>query len=140
MPYITANLRPIFDSIVVLVQLERTDDAIDSLIFATKDFPPEVLDGCLNYLFTQILRKTNDLTYAKIVIELMINEIFWSKPKYFRYERVYGLLNAMIDEYQRRAWRRQRKVVKVLKALLNMNAHYTSEYEEKKIAQNGDLE
>jgi hypothetical protein len=46
----------------------------------------------------------------------------------------------MIEEYQKRAWRRQRKVVKVLKGLIHSNSIWMSEYEWKKQLENGDLE
>ena len=141
MPYIKQELRPIFDFAVHLAQKNAgTDWIVGCIEFGVKDMQPKVMDGCLNYGFTQLLRKLEDLVYAKIIIDLVLNKLFWMEPNYFKFERVKGLLGCMIDEYQRRAWRNQREVVKALKFLLSVNAYNTSVYEDEKIKQNGDLE
>lgn len=140
MPYIKKDLRPVFYSAVVLVQKGQIGEAMERILLGVKDMEPKSADGCLNYVFTQLLRKVEDVVEAKIVIDLTLNALFWSHPKYFRFERVNGLLGCMIDEYQRRGWKRQTKVVRALKDLLRMNKHYTASYEDLKILENGDLE
>jgi len=140
MPYIKKELRPVFDSAVILVQKGQVGEAMDRILFGIQDMEPESADGCLNYVFTQLLKKVEDITDAKIVMDLVLNSLFWQQPKYFRFERVEGLLECMIDEYQRRGWKRQTKVIRALKDLLRMNAHYTASYEDLKILENGDLE
>jgi hypothetical protein len=141
-PYIKKELRPIFDFAVYMAR-KKNGHSIKSVAecveFGVKDMPPEVMDGCLNYAFTQLLRKVDDLKFTQKIIHGVIKHLFWDKPKYFRYERVEGLLNCMIKEYRRRAWRRQRKVVKVLKELLYLHDQEMSYYEIQKECQNGDL-
>lgn len=140
MPYIKKELRPIFDFAIQLAKEdERTNLIVKVIKFGVRDMPPEDMDGCLNYVFTQLLRKQH-FFYASAVIEITLNDLFWQKPKYFRFERVKGLLGCMIDEYQRRAWYHQREVVKALKKILERNGFLLSNYEEEKIKQNGDLE
>lgn len=138
MPYIKQELRPIFNFAVHLAKNERTNLIVKIIKFGVRDMPPKVMDGCLNYVFTQLLRKQH-FFYASAVIEMTLNDLFWKKPNYFGFERVKGLLGCMIDEYQRRAWQDQRKVVKALKKILERNALLLSNYEEEKIKQNGDL-
>lgn len=144
MPYIKKELRPIFDFAIHSAQMRYVgyvaNITVECIKFGVRDMAPEDMDGCLNYVFTQLLRKLENLTYAKIIMGITINDLFWMKPKYFRYERVKGLLGCMIDEYRRRAWRRQRRVVKILKKLLGTNAYKLSVYEEEKIKKNGDLQ
>lgn len=142
MPYIKKELRPIFDFAVRLVQKGREYRflATECIEFGVKDMPPEVMDGCLNYVFTQLFRKIDDIKLSDVIIRIVLQHLFWSKPKYFRFERVKGLLGCMTYEYQRRAWRRQCKVVKALKILLYLNDVNTSYYEEQKILENSDLD
>lgn len=151
MPYIKKELRPIFDFAVVLASKQdysyktkeqnvARDLAVECIEFGVKDMPPEVMDGCLNYALTQIFRKIRNTRYAKIIVRRVISDLFWKEPKYFRYERVDGLLGCMINEYERRAWIRQRKVVKALKELKYLNTTTMQYYENKKIDENGDLE
>lgn len=139
MPYIKEYLRPPFDSAVLMLQMKRFGDSAEQIISKVKDMEPAVMDGCLNYVFTQMLRKVNDLTDVKVIMDLVINTLFWMEPKYFKFERLHGLLYCMIEEYQRRSWRRKRKAVKILKELLLINSRKRDEYEDKKIQINSDL-
>jgi len=139
MPYIKKYLRTKFDPAVVNVNMARFDDSVQVILDGVKGMKLEDVDGCLNYAFTQLLRKSMDLVDAKIVIGLVINTLFWGKPKYIRFERVHGLLHCMIEEYKRRGWCRQKKVIKILKYLLRRNSRYRDDYEDKKIRENGDI-
>lgn len=119
--------------------MKRLGEASELIIKAVKDMEPRVRDGCLNYVFTQILRKTFDLIDAGIVIDLVINELFWTELSYLNFQTVEGLLNRILKEYKRRGWKRQRKVVKVLKRLIERNDFGCEHYEIEKIKLNGDL-
>ena len=139
MPYIKKGLRPIFDSAVILAQKGRIVEASEQILLGMKDMEPEVMDGCLNYAFTQMLRKVEDLVTVKIIMVLVINTLFWSQPKYIRFERVEGLLGRMIKEYRRRGWKRQKKVIQSIGSIMGMNDHKTNDYEDKCIERNGDI-
>jgi len=140
MPYIKKDLRPPFDSAIIVIQQERIGEAVDRILNAVKNLADSDVDGCLNYVFTQALRKVDDLVTVGIVMDLVLSGLFWSSPKYFRFERVRGLLGCMIDEYTRRGWRRQKKAIKVIRRVMAMGIRYTATYEDLKIEQNGDLE
>ena len=132
-------MRKPFDEAVTTAQMGQLSIAAELIHNKVKDMPASEMDGCLNYVFTQMLRKVENLTDAKIVIDLVINTLFWMEPKYIKFERIHGLLYCMIDEFKRRSWRRNYRVVRILEHLLEINRYKRDEYEDEKIAQNGDL-
>jgi len=136
-------MRPRADAIILLIhENSPVDEIIMQVHSLTDDMTPRHLDGLLNYLFTQILRTKpkRDYTYSAMMIDLILNELFWLSPNYLGYERVTGLLFSMIHEYNRRKWRNRKEVTRILKRLLRRNLCYMDMYEDKKIALNGDLQ
>jgi len=140
MPYIKKDLRPQFDKAVEMAINKQDSHAILQILSSVKDMPPEVLDGCLNYVFTQMLRKTKLLLEITPIIEMVICQIFWSNPKYIRFERCKGLLGSMMAEYKRRNWKRANSVVIVLNRLIKRNDKLQAKYEDQKILENSDLD
>ena len=126
MPYIKKKLRPVFDSAIILAQNGYIGNAAGRILFGVDGMEPKVMDGCLNYVFTQMLRKVEDLVTVRIIMDIVINTLFWNQPKYIRFERVEGLLGRMIKEYRRRGWKRQKKVIQAIGSLMGMNDHRTN--------------
>jgi len=139
MPYIKKGLRPVFDSAVILAQKGEIGRTSEWILSAIKNMEPKVMDGCLNYVFTQMLRKVEDLVTVRIIMDLVINSLFWSQPKYIKFERVEGLLGRMIKEYHRRGWKRQKKVIQAIGSIMGMNDCKTNSYEDECIEKNGDI-
>lgn len=140
MPYIKQSYRPQFNEAILLLKYGQYSECASQIILHVDRLEPKVMDGCLNYVFTQMLRKNDNLIDVKVIIDLIVNDLFWTEPSYFKFERVKGLFGCMIDEYKRRGWRRQRQVVKILKHFLKVNAHKTADYEDEKKNLNGDLD
>jgi len=137
MPYIKKELRPIFDLAVGYAFIGDVINAQDRILVGIKDKDDMIIDGCLNYVFTQLLRKTT-LGFASALIRDTIHKVFLSPPKYAYLERTVGLLTCMIDEFERRGWRRD--AIYPLKKLLNQVKEQRDLYENKKIDQNGDID
>jgi len=139
-PYIKKALRPPFDIAVEMAIKKRYDFAIAQILRSVEHMKPEVMDGCLNYVFTQMLRKTELLMEVVPVIDVVLQHIFWHNPKYIKFERCKGLLGSMIKEYERRNWKRADSVYIVLDMLMGHNDKLQAEYEDECIKRNGDLD
>lgn len=145
MPYIKKEMRPPFDKAVELAKVGDVDGTFSQIMEAIEnyDFVKDylIVDGCLNYVFTQLLRKLNvsEMCVAHWIIFGILKTVFWDRPKYGLLERAMGLLNAMNVEFTRRGWRED--ALPVIGALLHFTETRVYEpYEDKKIAENGDLE
>ena len=140
MPYIKKKLRPTLDVAVVHAMNQDVIRSVETLVAELKGFVGSTeLGGRMNYVFTQIFRKAR-LIDARIIVFFVCNTLFWLKPRYFKFEHVYATFNAMIDEWNRRKWTNYKNVVKELKIILSANKRYCATYEDRKIAENGDLE
>ena len=140
MPYIKKKLRPPFDIAVEMAINKKYSYAIAQVLRSVQYMKPKVLDGCLNYAFTQMLRKTKVLMEVVPVIDVVLHHIFWYDPKYIRFERCKGLLGSMAVEYKRRDWNRAHEVVIVLNMLIDRNDELQIAYEDECIERNGDLD
>lgn len=140
MPYIKKKLRPSFDIAVERALKKDCLSAVGHILCSVEYMPPEVLDGCLNYVFTQMLRKTKLPLDVVPIIDMTLQHVFWASPKYIRFERCRGLLGSMRSEYKRRGWRRVELVDEVLKILYERNDELQAKYEDECIKRNGDLD
>ena len=145
MPYIKKNLRPPFDKAVELAKAGNIDGAFSQILEAIEDYDFVkdylVVDGCLNYVFTQLLRKLDalEMHVAHWIIFGVLKTLFWGKPRYGLLERVMGLLYAMRREFKRREW--NENALPIIDVLLNFTVTRIYEpHEDRKIAENGDLE
>lgn len=136
-------MRPPFDKAVELAKSYDVEGAYSQIMEAIKDYDflfkdYLIVDGCLNYVFTQLLRKTE--TYvAHWVIFGVLKTLFWNKPRYGLLERAIGLLTAMKNEFGRRRLRED--ALPIIDVLLHFTITRVYEpYEDNKIAENGDLE
>jgi hypothetical protein len=149
-PYIKKNLRPVLDSAVILAQQGKWADAKTRILLGIRDEADSSKDGCLNYAFTQLFRKMN-VEEAETVIHMVIYDVYLVPPKYFKLERLLGLLESMAIEFERRKWHREgcrdgeirtsnENILAIIKRLKRyvVETHYIT-YEEKKIKENGDL-
>ena len=105
MPYIKPELRPPFDCAVRMVQREQLAIATEGILLAIKSMPDSSVDGCLNYTFTQLFRKTSKLYNASAVTQMVIYEVFLRHVSYQKVERITGLLGLMLIEFRRRRWK-----------------------------------
>lgn len=140
MPYIKQELRPVFDVAVERAIKRDCLSAVGHILHSVEYMQPKVMDGCLNYTFTQMLRKANFISDVIPIIEMALQYIFWSEPKYIKFERCKGLLGSMVKEYKRRNWNRANCVVEVLRLLIERNDELQAEYEDECIERNGDLD
>jgi len=148
MPYIKKSLRGSFDNAVVLAIAETgristaQSSTVKLIIQLMKNIEIENFDGCLNYVFSQMLRKVTNLWWTGDIILGVIDEIFLKEPRYWKLERALGLIDAMEAEFKRRRWR-PLDLVEILLTLMRIREvilHNIDIYEDKKIAENGDLE
>lgn len=139
MPYIKKKDRPKFDAVIKSVLSGLTFNANDILLDAIGKEADSSVDGCLNYTFTQLLRKA-PLFKAMTLIRNIIKLVYLSPPKYYRLNRLVGLLVCMIDEFKRRGWDKEGNKIQILKNILIDVKRLRDDYEDGKIKQNGDLE
>lgn len=137
MPYIKQELRPPFITAVGFAIVGNFEQCIDIIRKEIKNKSEFELDGCLNYVFTLLLKRI-DIGNAKMVIQFIIREVFLSPPRYTYLERAIGLLHCMIDEFERRAWKRE--AIPALRRILNAVKEIRDNYEDEKIEANGDVE
>jgi len=100
--------------------------------------------GCLNYVFTQLIRKLDPLDSHHELTLILMDEFVNPQTKagkrsYTNFQNVIGMFVAMEDEHLRRLWgtTRTRRVIRKLRGWLMMELQ---KYEEEKIKENGDLE
>ena len=145
MPYIKQEMRPPFDKAVELAKAGNIDGAFSQILEAIEGYSIVsdylVVDGCLNYVFTQLLRKldTLEMHVAHWIIFGVLKTLFWDKPRYGLLERLIGLLYAMRVEFERREW--NENALSIIDVLLNFTVTRIYEpYEDRKMVENGDLE
>jgi len=140
MPYIKPEFRPAFDEVVKTAQKGTVADALLDALTLISTKQDSELDGCLNYLFTQLLRKLKNLDDAYVIILNVLYSVFKvnTEPRYAKLQRVIGLLVCMNWEFHRRKW----KPLALLKIndLIEYMATIISAYEDKKIAESGDID
>lgn len=136
MPYIKMELRHPFDMAVSFALTGNALGAKEAILLAIKDKDDMAIDGCLNYAFTQLLRKIN-LGIARDIIRLVSFVVFLNPPRYAYLERAVGLLDCMIDEFKRRGW--EKEAIPILEELLKQVKEIRDRYEGGKILKNGDL-
>lgn len=143
MPYIKKELRPPFNKAVELARSGDLAGAHSQILDAIKDYDFVkdylIVDGCLNYVFTQLLRKMELLHIAHWIIFGTLKTLFWDKPRYGLLERAIGLLRAMKVEFERRGWRED--AIPVIDVLSHFTETRVYEpYEDEAKLRNGDLE
>lgn len=143
MPYIKKKMRPPFDKAVEFAKAGDVVNAHLEILEAIKDYDFVkdylIVDGCLNYVFTQLLRKVELLHIAHWIMFGTLKTLFWDKPRYGLLERAIGLLRAMKVEFIRRDWRED--ALPVIDVLLHFTETRVYEpYEDKAKLKNGDLE
>jgi len=120
----------------------------------TKDNPAK-LDGCLNFIFSTMLKRTQrtyclrkgkrfynslDKPTAKFIREIIFEHFERRRQGYDLYERVIGLLTCMEYEFERRGWSLGRPDIKQwFKNEIKYWKRRLAYYEDEKIKQNGDL-
>jgi len=120
----------------------------------TKD-NPEKLDGCLNFIFSTMIKKTqrtyclrkgkrfyNSLNkpIANFIRDLLFVHFERNRKSYALYERTIGLLTCMECEFERRGWSLERPDIKQwFKNEIKYWKHRLADYEDEKITQNGDI-
>jgi len=137
MPYIKKELRPIFDEAVELVKVNEIGRAVTMIMLNLEDKDAFTVDGCLNYFFTQTLRKVDHLDRCEHTIILTLINQFLLKPRYLLLERILGLITAMQIEFERRNWRSE--ALCILERVYNFAKKRYVDYEDEAIKRNGDL-
>ena len=137
MPYIRKELRLPFDMVIEEIK-QGSWSSIDIVIEKLEKTSPQEVGGQLNYLLTQLFRKLKFDT-ALVCTKIVLHKLFWIEPRYYKFEQVYGTLNAIIDEWNRRKWDGYWIVVDKLKTLLEINRLFYGKYEDEKIKENGDV-
>jgi len=166
MPYIKREQRPLLKELIRAVrqypEWKSPDEYLNImemfnlwLEVLTKDEPAK-LDGCLNFIFSTILKWTHR-TYSlrdgkrfynslnkdiTNFIRKMLFECFEKKyQSYDLYERCIGLLTCMEYEFERRGWSLGRPDIKQwFKSEIRYWKGKLADYEDQKIKENGDLE
>lgn len=136
-PYIEKKYRPIFDQAVNYAIDGWITVSVDTIIFGVKSHGDK-FDGCLNYVFTQLFRKTES-PLAFTVIEQTIIKMFLEEPSYHKIERIIGLLNCMLIEFETRNWMTEEISIRLDALIKYMKTEYKI-YERKKCEEEGDLE
>jgi len=142
MPYIKRELRPQFDEVIKgLRKSESGTRAVGLMMIALKSRKDTEIDGCLNYVFTQILRHNHYIfEWEGLFIRSVINRVYLNPPKYYKLNAVDGLISRIRKELVRRDWLTPQAsgFLSELEHLIDVT--YYIPYEDKKIKENGDLE
>lgn len=131
-------MRPPFDEAVEAVKNDELGRALTMVMLNLNGKDAFTVDGCLNYFFTQTLRKVDHLDRCETTIILTLINQFLREPRYLFLERALGLINAMQIEFKRRNWRSEG--LYILERVYNFVKRRYTKYEDKKIDENGDLE
>lgn len=104
------------------------------------------IDGYINYTFTILLKRIfrkrgvmhkHQIDNGKAFIHTILYDIYGRKG-YSEFQSGSGLLNCMRAEFKRRKWMTP-QLSKWLNKTINDYYEYMAKYEDKKIAQNGDV-
>jgi hypothetical protein len=138
MPYIKQEWRPDFDALVdMFLNIEnlKIDDLLE---YANKlYYKYDEANGCLNYLFTQLILKSKpNVTPVSFISFIIDNTIFDKEVNYKAYDKLGGLLYRMKREFERRQWKDE---LNVIDSLIYQNDQLCNFYEGIKQEQNGDL-
>lgn len=149
MPYIKKEDRPFYDEMIArMLQDDNGFSENDAKALAQYILPKDIMDhdGHMNYFLTKLFTMLNGL-HAKISVGTLkcfiitvLCELY--QPKYFNYNRAMGMLTCVKKEYERRHGSRKAFLVKSFIDGV-METFYTQvigPYEDKKIAENGDVE
>ena len=146
MPYIKQEIRSDFDDIIKGVLSGFTHETtmekyIELLMKALNKQPLDKIDGCLNYVLTQLLR--DNIPYDPregIFIRGAIIEVYARPLTYEKINRFNGLITCMMDEFKERGWDTPGNTIFLFKLRLLFKSAFTDDYEKKKMEENGDLE
>lgn len=139
MPYIKKCERPEFDEVVEMFQEDKTKEKLNTILnYIASLYDKYDSDGCLNYLFTQLIRKNEGSVEIALFIDLIIDKIiFIDGERYENYQRASGLLYRMKKEFERRKWADSAHVIDTLIGITDRSCN---DYENKKIVENSDIE
>jgi len=147
MSYIEKSARLPYDELITRIFLREGFTLInaDELISLLQKLNVETIDGHFNYFLTKSIlilngfHSTIDLNDFRGFILKVLRAIY--QPKYFNYNRAIGMLNCVILEYERRHGKRQSFLVRTfIEGIQRAFYEDIGLYEEKKIAENGDVE
>lgn len=157
MPYIKREDRPFYDAIAysILSRLHCSHIKLDlsaelkSLSMRLKSVDLKAVDGHFNYFLTKLLKKSGCLGQIIFIEEWreplgtflikLLKEIY--PPKYFNYNRGVGMLTCCVKEFRRRFGDNALAVEDFLEYVIEcFYLDIVGPYEDKKIAENGDLE
>ena len=143
MPYIKQEIRSDFDGIIsdVLIHETTIENSIKLLMLALSKQPSDKIDGCLNYIFTQLLRTSAPYDPREgIFIRGVIIEVYTKPLTYEKINRFNGLITCMMDEFKERGWDTPSNIAFLFELRLLFKGAFTEDYERKKMEENGDLE
>lgn len=146
MPYIIPAARPPYDALIADLTLNGCTYPIQKkLIGYLQSVPPAAQDGQFNYFITKILvlydgfHKPIALGEFRRFLIAVMKEVYVPEC-YENYDRACGMLWCCMAEYQRRNPRSFFLVQQFM--ISTLEEFYTStigKYEDKKIAENGDV-
>jgi len=149
MPYIKREERRPYDELIThILQSEDgfSSTHADELTALFKRLDVTAVDGHFNYFLTRTikllngLRATIELDPFREFIVKVLRDVY--QPKYFNYNRAIGMLFCVALEYERRNGKRNSFLVKTF--LISIADKFyketVGEYEDLKIAENGDVE
>lgn len=105
------------------------------------------IDGYINYTFTILLKRIFRrkgvmhkfrIDNGKAFIHCIMSDIYTKHLSYSKFQSGFGLLNCMRAEFKRRKWMTP-QLSKWFNKTINDYSDYMAKYEDKKIAQNGDV-
>jgi len=143
MPYIKEKLRPPFDEVIKAIKQKGMEQyVLVAFDVALEDFKGDkglkVIDGCMNYLFSKLLKYEDNPHVHKEFIKEAIKRVYLSPVRYYNLNRLGGLLHWMIVEFDRRGWGND-DTVPFLKGLQRFYRKTYITYEKKKRKENGDI-
>jgi len=161
MPYIKADIRPLYDANISLELKNKDGIALQRIIELIQNSSLEEQDGIVNYVMTSFLLRFEEdasktypptLSYNNLRTKIRGDRIFvkeslkklfyevYDPPKYFRFNRAMGVLACMSKEFERRTWSLISGSQNIIKELTDeFYKEKVGPYEDKKIEENGDL-
>jgi len=140
MPYIIPELRGRYNNIIELARQCDFGVARALLLEDLKQLHPTQVDGHLNYLFSKLLKDIvgDPRDYYKTFIKTILEDVYCSPPKYYKLQRLYGLLSCMQIEFNRRGWS---DIAQAILGIIGyeMTFNILIPYENGKVRDNGDI-
>jgi len=139
MPYIKKEMRPPFDEVIDAIKQKNMDQYVMvALDLALEGKALTAIDGCINYLFSKLLKDEPNPYVHKKFIKDAIKKVYLSPIKYYKLNRLFGLFECMIMEFDRRGWGSD-DTIDMFKDLQRYYRHKYITYEKQKIEENGDI-